>query len=282
MPSRHDLKVAQQLTAQLLDLVQANQQIAVMRIKKQRAAIVQSRALLEGLARTYHIVRTSYHKLKTENPAQDSAALLLSTSRHLAGPISTITVNHFLAHAARHQHEDIIIIGDIGQERWQAAYPARLATFIDLPETGLTPDLLAPVIRLLLRYQQVTVFYPKFENLVQQQAAHTQLGTQTAAANIASANRTPSSSAATQYIFEPSLPELAAFFNEEILLLLLLQLVGEADLALIGSRITAMETAAENIAGELQRLERTRDRHSRKQRNDAQRERLAGRQLWST
>jgi hypothetical protein len=60
MPDTNNLTADINLVKQLLDLVEANQEIAVMRIAALRQTVLSTRALSEGLSHVYSEVKASH------------------------------------------------------------------------------------------------------------------------------------------------------------------------------------------------------------------------------
>ena len=282
MSGQDELGGSIELIRQLLNLVEANQEIAVMRIAQLREAVLQTRSLAQGLADVYTEVRTSHVQEMAEEERRQhrsgSALVLLSTNERLAGPITAITARHFIEQAST-TADDIVIVGRIGQERFQAAFPNRSVIGFDIPQQDVALEQLAPLLKQLLRYQRLTLVYPTFENVISQKPAVQEIGT-TFSEELAQRTR-PKQPTVSRYIFEPSLAEVVKFFDRELFGLVMRQFFSELDLAMVGSRITSLETASTTIAQEVESLEHQRRVKRRERRNQKQRERLAGRRLWA-
>ena len=281
MPSHENLSASIAFVTQLLDLVEANQEIAVMRIGRLRQRVLQTRALAQGLADVYTEVHTSRVQAMSAAEQQQrhgSALVLLSTSERLAGPITAVTARHFIEQA-KTTTDDIIIVGRIGQERFQAAYPERSLTAYDIPQQDSTLEDVAPLLKQLLRYQRLTLIYPAFQNVISQKPAQREIGT---VVNLSPGPQSPKQRAlASRYLFEPSLAEVVRFFDNELFGLVMQQFFSELDLAMVGSRITSLETASNTISREVEGLVHQQRVRRRQQRNRKQLERLAGRRLWA-
>lgn len=266
------------LVRQLLPLVEASQEIAVMRIQRVRDTVLATRAFEQSLSRVYANLRASHQTLaeKVEvEPTTRSAVLLLTTNVRLAGPIASATTHYLLTNIPA--AADIIIAGQIGREIWEAARPNEQYYFFDLPEQDIPMTKLRPLLTQLLTYQNLTVIYPQYTSVVTQQPTMRILGS---TVDLTKKYQPANASQPTHYLFEPSLPEIESFFNSQIFSSVVKRLFEETELAVLGSRITSMENAAYGIRERLFNLERSQLEAKRHLRNKKQREQLTGRQLW--
>ena len=284
MPQRDDLEETIQLIRQLLPIIEANQEIAVMRIGHVRNTVLATRAFEEGLSAIYTSVLTSHKRALAEEQELEeikgkAATILLSTNERLAGSITNVTANEFVTFTDQQPGNDVIIVGQVGRDVWESQRPGKPYSFFDLPQQAVSMRQIRPLLTQLLAYEDLTVFYPRFASVVTQEPVIRQLGSALETAAKASHGGPLQG---TRYLFEPSLEEVLDFFNTQIFSTVVKQLFEETELAILGSRITAMENAAFNIRRRLGELERLELQTKRRKRNKPQRERLAGMQLWHT
>jgi len=284
MPQRNDLTETIAITSQLLPVVEANQEIAVMRIAQVRNKVLATRAFEEGLSSIYSSVVSSNQQMlaktkRAQFKKKESAAILLATNERLTGNITAKTADQFIDFTASHAASDVIIIGQVGREMWQHRRVGSPFFFFDLPEQSVSMHQIQPLLQQLLQYQELTVFYPRYTSVVTQAPTIRSLGSVIESTTQVSAARQPEF---TQYLFEPSLKKVVKFFNDQIFSIVIKQLFEEAELATLGSRITAMENSAFNIRNSLDTLIHLEQQHKRRVNNNRQRERLAGMQLWHT
>ena len=284
MPQREDIEETIALIRQLLPLIEANQEIAVMKIGRVRNAVLATRAFEEGLSAVYSSVLTSHKRALAEEQEIEevegkAAAILLSTNERLAGSITRTTANEFIDFTDNNSDVDVIIVGQVGRDTWEVKRPNSPYLFFDLPQQAVSMRQIRPLLRQLLEYQDLTVFYPRFSSVVTQQPVVRQLGS---ALETAAQLRHTKPLESTRYLFEPSLEQVLDFFNTQIFSIVVKQLFEETELAILGSRITAMENAAFTIKRKLVSMEQLANQTRRRDRNKHQRERLAGMHLWHT
>lgn len=291
MPDFGEIKEDIAFTANLNSLVSAYEEIAVMRIQRIRDSVLAARLFHERLANVFTEVQSSNAlqvaaalKKREQALRGKNAVVLLSSNTRLSGAITANVSRHFLKHADL-SGSDVIIIGQVGKEHIQSVRPDATFTFFPLPEG--TPDMheLRPIIKTLLQYHTVTVYFGHFENLLNQRPATVQLGvTESTQQRVEKAEHEKTwfsqSTLAVSYIFEPSIEQVVTYFNDQIFAALIKQTADESWLSLLGSRITAMEQASQNISDRLSKLRRDERRIYKRVQNKKQQETLAGMSLW--
>lgn len=279
MPYRENLAAEINLARQLVPLIEASQEIAVMRISRIRDAVLATRSFEKGLSTVFSSVRMAQKQARaeiTDSTAKlRSAVVLLTTNERLAGPIGAATTQYFLQNPQ--SKADVIIVGQIGREIWEATHPDKRYYFFDLPAQNVSIITLKPLLERLLSYHNLTVFYPQYTSVVTQEPTTRNLGS-TAADILSAAN--PGEVDQIQYLFEPSQADIEAFFDNQIFSVVVKQLFEETELAILGSRITSMENTAYNIRIRLKELEQDDRQQNRSNQDKKQRERIAGRNLW--
>ena len=260
-----------------------------MRIDRVRKSVLGARLFREGLSSVVTQVRSAHHrqitaleKKKKENvPRPKDVAVLLSTNTRLSGRITPLVSQFFAKNVP--EESEIIIVGQVGKEQFGQFEHYRAFDFFPLPNTKPTIEDLQPLINRLLEYQGVTLYYGRFQNVVDQQPDTVKLGDMSQLeAGAGAAAGFLKSAEVFPYIFEPSLEQVIDFFNKQIFAILVKQTVDESWLSLLGSRITAMEQAALNVEQKMERLFMAERRARRVRQNRKQRDRLAGISMWET
>ena len=268
----------------LRGLVTAYEEIAVTRIERVRKSVLDARSFREGLSSVYSDVQTVNQqqiaailaKKKELKKKQKEVAVLLSTNTRLSGKVTSTTTRYYIEQVQK-RNADIMVIGQVGKEQVHGYLPDSVINFFPLPTSKPTPDEVSAIVDKLLEYEAVSLYFARFQNLVNQEPTMIELGDIEAMMKV---EKQPESSIVNHYIFEPSLEEVIDFFNKQIFAMLVQQTFDESWLSLLGSRITAMEQASGNIQGQLQHLifeERLANRNARSRK---QRDRLAGISLW--
>jgi len=193
-----------------------------------------------------------------------TVAVYLSANTGLYGDIVRKTFDLFMKEAEIGNVE-ATIVGKHGLGLFLSEAVNIPYTYFDLPDHGITSDDLDDIIRHIVQYEEIHVYYGEFLNVIKQRP--TEL---TISANISLKDE--GGAARVNYIFEPNFRKILMFFETEIFASLFEQSVREGQLAKFASRVMAMSRAEENIdegLGKLKfdRLKVTHTESNRKQIN---------------
>lgn len=261
-------------------LVKAYAEIASVRMKKTRVNVLANRDFLAEIVRVFDEVRASYAKeilalskrkgLKKGEKITflghngKTVSVLLSANTGLYGEIVQSTLNLFMGEVRKNISE-VTIIGKHGLSLFLGEERDRPYSYFDLPDDKIESTQLSNIIRHIVQYEEIHVFYGKFQSVIKQIPSTFEIS----AGITLSEER---SKTLIKYLFEPSLEKILMFFETEIFGSLFEQVVRESALAKFASRVMAMNRADGNIKEELKRLllEKTRINHrtlNRKQLN---------------
>lgn len=264
MINTRNIKEEIELVNTLRIITQAYQEISVMKMQKIRGSVLKTREFLERLSEIFYDVRESYKKevkeilrkkkrLSRILPTYDlrlvkkrrSASVLLSANSKLYGEITYKVFYSFLQHVNQHQ-SDIIIIGRVGRDMFLESGATQQYRYLEISDTDIGIDELKNVAKELANYDQVDVFYGKFENIVNQIATTSNVsGSQVFTSEELDQETPPAEE--HRFLFEPSLEMTLDFFENQVFAALIKQTVHESHLASFASRIKAMEEALQNI-----------------------------------
>ncbi len=293
MSDRDRLQKDIDVTTSLSQLVTTYEEIAVMRIQKIRKSVVATRIFREGLVKVFADVRESRHrevmemleherkrrrKDKLLTKRKKEVAMLLSPQERLSGSLTSEIVEQFLK-ALDREPVDVMIVGEMGKSIMEKNRPDVKFEYFDMPNPKEPISKLKTIVKALLMYEGVTIYYGRFVNLVDQIPAMTQLYDDSAITE--KPGQIMEKKQEQFFLFEPSLDEVVNFFDEQILAILFKQTVDESRLAQLGSRIQAMEEASQNIEKELGKLINAHRRAVKEAKNRKQRQMLAGMSLWT-
>lgn len=286
------------LSRSLGSLVTTYEEIAVMRIQKIRKSVLATRAFRQELTGVFADVRSSRKaevlrllrkkkkgadegwrgKPASEQYDPKSQVKVLMTGQERFSGSLTSQVVYELIDSMKDKPTDLIVVGDAGRDLLVKLRPEIKFQYFDLPDFTDPASALLPIAKELQNYENITLYYGRFVNLVDQIPARTQLFDE-AALEVATG---PSKIKKEQmyYLFEPTLAEVVDFFNRQIFAMLFKQTIDESRLAQLGSRITAMESASQNIKKHQQGLLVLARRMARQLKNTKQRQQLAGMVLW--
>jgi ATP synthase F1 gamma subunit len=267
-------------------LTRSYQEHAVGQINFARFSVLYSREFSKELAEIFENVRYSYKSLDVQKGIKKvikknkrDVWILISSNNKLYGGIVMDSFNLFRERikTANLAKTDLIIIGKQGKIFMDELNLKIPYEYFELPDTNVTVDYLKKISEKLIFYENVYVFYGKFNNLVSQTAVQAAISGEMSLDD----QKTPSTNHKIKFLFEPSIEEILSFFENQILQLLLNQTVQEAQLARFASRINAMEAAQINIKKQLSMLTREEKRFKIIDMNKKQSELLAGRRLWN-
>lgn len=236
-------------------LTRAYGELASVRMKKSRDSVLYSRIFLADINSIFDDVRASYARevarlvkrrgLKRRGKITflahngKTAAVLVSANTGLYGDLMKQTFDLFIKEV-RSVDVEATIIGKLGRSLFTQAEPTRPYTYFDLPDREIVAEQLAGIIRHLVQYEEIHVFYGKFQNVITQVPS---------VFNVSAVIPAPEKEFKKRalYLFEPSLEKILVFFETEMFASLFEQVVRESQLAKFASRILAMDIASENI-----------------------------------
>lgn len=276
------------LEAEIVDLVglrgfvEVYEEIAADRMQDVRTAVLTSRQFLDGLSSVFAEVKQNYVKgvEKWEGKSKlnrngRTVVVFLSANSGLYGDILNRTFEEFLAFLKTNPKADAVVVGKLGLRLLQERVPTMLYNYFDFSDSGVEQENLGMIMRYLLQFEKILVFYGKFQNVVVQNPAQTSVsgdelapagGEQTMPRNM--------------YLFEPSVEGVLEVFESQILTSIFEQTMHESQLAKYASRLMHLDQAVENIGESLVKLGLESRRLKHKIDNKKQQARMAGVSLW--
>jgi len=253
----------------LQTLVRAYGEIAAIRMRKTRTSVLSNREFMDQLNSVFEDVRASYAQevaalaQKTKGPAQvtflahngKTVSVLISANTGLYGEIVQSTLKLFLEEV-RLNTSEVSIVGRHGLSLFLSEEPNRPYSYFDLPDDRIESDNLEQIIKHIVQYSEIHVFYGKFHSVITQKPEKLEVSAEISLT--AATNQKP-----RHYLFEPTLEGVLTFFETEIFATNFEQVIREAQLAKFASRVVAMDRADENTKEEIVRLnfENNRLRH---------------------
>jgi F-type H+-transporting ATPase subunit gamma len=284
MQAYKQVKEAIDLNKQMKQLMQAYQEQAIMQINVARYSVVSSREFMQELTDIFFNVKTSYaallKKLEKEGKATHTltqkngkeALVLLSSNEKFYGDIISRICRLFYERAST-TTADLIIVGKEGKRFYDQTLNPRPYRYFEIPDRTISLPLLRPLLQTIIPYEQVMMFYGKFNNIVTQDPVEVPL-----IGNLPTEEEEQSGQ--ENFLFEPSVEKIMEFFESQIFSLLFNQTVNEGKLARFASRIKAMEFAQTNLNKQLGFLFHTEHRIRTININKKQLQLFAGRSLW--
>lgn len=252
--------------------------VASLRMKQTRERVLRARDYITKLEEIFEEVRSSYFKqikrlakskkkdggLTLLSHNGKSVAVFLSSNEPLYGSIITNTFRLFMDAVASDDVE-ITIVGRQGLSLFLSESLGRAYTYFDLPDYGAAQDFIEDIIKHIVQYDAINLFYGKYISVINQKPAKQTITAETV---ITSHNEEP-----IVYYFEPNLEAVMVFFETELFASLFEQSVSESRLAKYASRLVAMDQAKESIRQRKIKLNilRLREQHIRTNRKQLNR-----------
>ena len=244
----------------LQTLVRAYGEIAAIRMRKTRTSVLANRDFLNQLNSVFEDVRASYaHEVKalakkTKGPAQvtflahngKTVSVLISANTGLYGEIVQSTLKLFLEEV-RQNVSEVSIVGKHGLSLFLAEEPNRPYSYFELPDDRVESSDLVEIIKHIVQYSEIHVFYGKFQSVITQRPEKLEVSAEISLA-------TDTRQELRHYLFEPTLEGVLTFFETEIFASNFEQVIRESQLAKFASRVLAMDRADENTKEEIKRL----------------------------
>lgn len=291
MINNQELKAELNRLTNLKTLIEAYEEIAANRMRKNRSVVLASRVFNEGLGGMYQQIKSSYRTqiltiMQRKRIANQrvltmikrngkSVTLLISSNAGLYGDIVPRITEQFIAFTAKTE-SDIAIIGRLGRRLFEERNTNRQYSYFDFPDVDADPIEVEKLANFLIQYEKIYIFYGKFISVgVQQPTMLDVIGEEKE--ELAADKTAPQ----IKYLFEPSLEQVMMFFEQQIFTSLIEQTVKEAELAKFASRMITLDSATENIKGALKTINLQQRIMQHRQANKRQQELMTGISLWN-
>lgn len=280
-------------------LAEAFEEVSVIRMQRVRGNVLQTRDYLDKLGDVFVDVRSSYKKqiaqymekqksfftrkkgsvfqFSTMAHNGKTVVVLLSANTKFYGSIIERVYDLFMG-TIKNKDVDIVIVGRLGKEMYDAetAIPGgkKSYSYFSIPDLNFSGADLAPMLKVILGYEHVVVFYGKFTNMM------TQVATSSNVSGDDALSATSPGTEKTKFHFEPTLEKILHIFESQVFSALFKQTVHEAELARLASRITSMEQALGSIHTIEKGLQSDMRRVKHSVQNSKQIEAFAGMSFW--
>lgn len=161
----------------------------------------------------------------------------VTSNKRFYGSLNYEIVRALHAELLAHKDADTIIVGQTGQQiARRNALPGR-PHYMVFGKDEPNEDEVFELIQKLMPYDEVQVVHPTFVNSFQQHAKTTDI------THRPNPNENPKRS--IDYLFEPDIPKIIAFFKTQIRLTLFMRVLLETQVAFTGARLMKMQRARE-------------------------------------
>ena len=260
---------------EIKSLVEAYEEIAAGKMQDVRTAVLTAREFLQGLAEVFGEVKFNYKTSRIVKKGQ-TVAVWISANAGLYGDVVGKSFELFADYLAKNRAE-VVVVGRLGTKMMADRLPKVLYNYYDLEDDRVEAEDLVLIMRYLLQYQKIVVFYGQFKSLVNQVPASVS-GDEIYQPSSAEASE---GQARHQYLFEPKIADVLEFFEGQMLTTMFEQTVHESQLAKFASRLMSLDTAVDNINKKVGQLNQAGVRLKHRLDGRKQLSRIAGMSLWS-
>lgn len=214
---------------------QALSEISALRLNKIRTSTEHNRSFFAEISKVYHMIKIIAAQKKIHLPSNNKTiSVLLTSNFKFTGFASNQLIRYFVKNSSLFA-TDRLVIGRSGNQALSI-----VANTLSFQPLNFKDDLpsyaeLKTLANIIISYEKVLVFYTKFESMLSQNPAVTDIKE--------SASQVETPVEELSYIFEPEIKKVLAFFDTQINILLLEQTFLESELSRVAIRLINMSQA---------------------------------------
>lgn len=250
------------------DLIETYEEIAAIRMRKVKKSVLMEREFLIGLSDVFRFVEMAYdtfliklgeikkgkrHFLKTNNK---NVRVLLSANMGLYGEIVRKTIYKFIEDV-KSGRDDAVIIGKRGKQVFDILVPGRAYQYFDFADSGLDDENMRRILDYVLQYRNIYVYHGLFQSILQQKTTVNNITGDISKFAGYEENEPGSSKKEVEDpkfgFFEPSIEEVAAFFETQTLSVIFEQAMNESSLSKFASRMVTLDKAVSNVNDQIKK-----------------------------
>ncbi len=224
----------------LKTIAQAYSEIANLKIKRIRGEVERNRLFSQEIFRVYGVIKKLALKRKVSIPkAKRLISLVITSNYHFYGSINSNLLQFFLM-TAKKLDTDVILIGKTATDYFKNNLPGNYKSILlkdDLPD----PAELTSLTNIIKDYNQVLIFHSRFKSLLVQEPIVTDITASSISEEKVFDDKLQDDN--FKFIVEPDLAKIMAFFDNQILTLLLESTFLESELARTATRFISMDQA---------------------------------------
>jgi len=242
------------------DLIETYEEIAAIRMRKVKKSVLMEREFLKGLGDVFKFVEMAYdtyliklgqakkgkrHFLKTNGK---DVKVLMSANMGLYGEIVHKTINKYIEDA-RASEADIVVIGKVGKRVVESLLPGREFQHFEFSDSGIDNENMKRILDYVLQYRNIYVYHGYFESILKQEVKINNVtGDISKFAGYEDTEEMQQEEEEQKFgFFEPSIEEVAAFFETQTLSVIFEQAMNESSLSKFASRMVTLDMAVSNI-----------------------------------
>lgn len=227
-------------------MAQAFSEIANLKIKRIRSAVERNRIFFDEISKIYAIVKAfALQKKVVVVKPKKRLCIILTSNYRFYGNINSSLIKYFIGSTRELPDVDKIVLGKGGIDFFKATKLLPNYKEIMLKTDMPTVFELTNLAKICSEYNQVLVFHSRFKSLLTQKATFTDITTTSLYLREFQVKlfNPKNKEDFMRFIFEPELPKILAFFDNQILTLLLEQTFLESELSRTASRFISMDEA---------------------------------------
>jgi len=221
------------------------EEIAAIKMQRIRADTTKSRAFFEGLGKLSEEVGLDMSQ--TSAKKNEDAAVYISANKGMYGDIVDKIFTDFLTYVKSHTVASFVV-GKVAIRLMSQFAPNINYSYFELSDEEVDMQNFGYIMRNLIDYRKIYVFYGKFQNLANQDASSATISGEMLA------DMQPNTKNRLNYLYEPSVEGVSQVFNNEILSSVMEQIMRESQLAKFGSRLMFLDNAIQNIDAKMNNL----------------------------
>lgn len=243
----------------LESLANAYAQISSNRMRKTRDSVVLSRDFYFEIQAIFKELQLSYRdkfialarkrgikkgqKITLLAHNGKSVAVFLSANTAFYGDLTKRVFDLFLKEVKEKNYE-ATIVGTLGLSMFREVASDLPYSYFELPDYGTNQEKVGELVRHLVEYEEIHIFFGKFKSVVNQYPDQVVISAETPIGE-------KETMEVAKYLFEPTLEEILMFFEREMFSSIFEQTISESQLAKFASRMIAMDAAGERIRNTL-------------------------------
>lgn len=245
--------VADEITETVIfaDVIDVYEELAGGKLRRIKTKIIETRDFFEGLSRLSTEVGSDFHTtLEHEKPKE--ASVFIAANAGLFGDIVEKIFRLFIDYV-KATKPDVFVTGRRGAELMRDYAPGIDFHLLNFPDDRFDEADFNELAKRVVIYPKITVFYGKFHNLVIQRPDKGELSGQLFPQNpeelhlLAKKRMT--------YLYEPTIFGVSELFTQEVYTGVLEQMVLEAQLSKLASRVMHLDAATSKVNEQLFLLE---------------------------
>lgn len=236
-------------------LADAYAEISSSRMKRTRDGVILTRNFLEEISAIFKEVQASYAKelasisRRKGGKKGEKLTFLAHNGKEVAVFISANTgfygnltkrVFDFFIKEVEEKNLEATIVGSLGLAMFRDRAPGKPYSYFQLPDYGIDRANMAALVRHLVEYEAIRIYYGKFKSIINQIPDVITISS-------GEESQVAKAEVLVKYLFEPSLEEILMFFETEMFSSIFEQAINESQLAKFASRMLAMDQAGQKV-----------------------------------